>query len=1012
MTGKNQSSQQLTAYGSMLQASTYGMTIPVLYGRTISALLAIWAANFRQGGSTKKLKQAKKGITAYTENIDFLLGVNPILGVLQFWVNNGKYPLNFVTQTFSGPGPWTITDAHFYAVIGVTATVAYSESFNDYGGGPQTVSGSYEVPLWNELVMGPDPTGSSQYRNWPYAYRWEHSYGAVVQCDAPGGFSAVTVHYAQLSSATLPDTPVSKLRMHFEPRLGDGDEFNGNIQGTSTPLSSQQVIYDIYAGCGSASIDLGSSGTIPSMTPEVQAKFGLYPSGDCDFVDIIEDVLKSGVQQSAIGGELGYGPIQTGVALMDFPGCVQLKCESDASASTIAPILYDMATTAGNFLVVVATGGTTLAISDTGGNSWTAVFSSGLGFQVWYATAIGGASTVTVTGQSTNWGTTLLEVAGVDTFDAVTVGSSSSLGVTTTNKAGLPAYLLAIPCYTGTTPPNPVMMNWDNLTAPNYYGNSPAAGHLIQERRVNTPGTYSITEPVTPDGMCLLAFKCVQPPTYPKPLLDILDQPSADLTRLQCRAGGLWGSLAMNSQKAASEWIKDLASAANCAPVWSGFRLKLIPRSEVSAVGNGAVYLSPTAPGPVANLDADHGDFIGDTPITVVRTARTDLSSVLQMQHLNRNSDYQQIVTAVPDPASIALYGTRKADPVVNNAIQDVAVALPLLRIKVRRRNYVENVSYQFKMNARWQILEAMDLITVTDRKQGIFQVPVRLTSTEEDAEFGITAEAEPFIYGMSAPQTLSVTNPTPYRPAPEATAGDVNAPVIFEPVPRLYGAQNQAQLWLVVSCPSPLYGGCQVMISTDGGSSYNSAGDPIMGNGITGVTVGSWPAAASPDTTNDLAVDLTECLGQLASYQTTDEDNFVYPCYVAGTSTPIPYELMTYAIATLTAANKYTLKATGTGNHLNRGVFGAPSPAAGALHAGGSRFAFLPPDGTGILKLTMDPLWIGQTLHFKFLSFNTFGAAVQSLSDVTDYTYTPTGGPGSVNPTGLPPQSFQVNGA
>jgi hypothetical protein len=719
MTGKNQSSQQMTALGSMLQASTYGMTIPDICGTTISNLLAIWAANFRQGGSTKKFKQLKKGITAYTENIDFLIGYNPILGVLQFWVNNGKYPLNFVTQTFSGSGPWTITDANFYSVIGVSTTVAYNENFNDYGGTAQTVSGNFEVPLWNELVMGPDPTGSSQYRNWPYAYRWESSYGATIQCDAPGGFTGpVTVYYAQLSSATLPDTPVSKLRMHFEPRLGDGDEFDGDVQGTSTPLSDQQVIYDAYAGCGSASIDLGSSGAIPSITPEVQAKYALYPSGDCDFVDIIEHVLKSGIMQSAIGATAGYGPIQTGVSLSDYPGAIQMKSESGQS-SEVSTIVYDMPVTEGNFLVVIANGGSGLApaynnaggalaytisrslgnnvagavwedfslatyyplpsdaviqgiypvvvavnqqevaipyvvsgtglslttitgaglnnpfdahshsggfgttvfwgssigtalsaltgqeiaiylntslnvptppnpgpflidaldanavgyaiyytsatpiidpqmpapfaipagqgvawalpstafssgafgsggfgffdpstgsgaasaasaisgplpapypdgLTDTAGNTWTPVLGSGLGTQVWYATANAtGPDTVNISGSSFTAGVTVMEIAGTDTFDSATVGSAGNVTQVATGAPGLPAYMLAIPLWDNgpSFPEDPAITNWENLTPPNYYGNTPAANHLIFERRVSNPGAYSFSVP-------------------------------------------------------------------------------------------------------------------------------------------------------------------------------------------------------------------------------------------------------------------------------------------------------------------------------------------------------------------------------------------------------------------------------------------------------------------------------------------------------------------------------------
>ena len=102
--GKAQAAQSPTALGSMLQASTYGATIPTVYGMTLSPLLAIWAANLRQGGSTKKFKQLKKGITAYVENIDFLIGSNPIMGVNQMWINGATIPLALVTYTTSGPG--------------------------------------------------------------------------------------------------------------------------------------------------------------------------------------------------------------------------------------------------------------------------------------------------------------------------------------------------------------------------------------------------------------------------------------------------------------------------------------------------------------------------------------------------------------------------------------------------------------------------------------------------------------------------------------------------------------------------------------------------------------------------------------------------------------------------------------------------------------------------------------------------------------------------------------------
>lgn len=104
-----------------------------------------------------------------------------------------------------------------------------------------------------------------------------------------------------------------------------------------------------------------------------------------------------------------------------------------------------------------------------------------------------------------------------------------------------------------------------------------------------------------------------------------------------------------------------------------------------------------------------------------------------------------------------------------------------------------------------------------------------------------------------------------------------------------------------------------------------------------------------------------------------------------------IPYELMTHAIVDQTALYEYSLKATG-GNHLRRAVFGAPTPGQGSNHPIDSRFAAVGPGFPGILKLPLDPSWIGKKLKFKFCSFNTYGKGVQALADVVEYEYTPTG--------------------
>ena len=61
----------------------------------------------------------------------------------------------------------------------------------------------------------------------------------------------------------------------------------------------------------------------------------------------------------------------------------------------------------------------------------------------------------------------------------------------------------------------------------------------------------------------------------------------------------------------------------------------------------------------------------------------------------------------------------------------------------------------------------------------------------------------------------------------------------------------------------------------------------------------------------------------------------------------------------------------------------------AGAAHPSAASFARL--DGA-VVKYTLPSNYIGQTLYFKFQSFNVFGAGVQNVSTCAAYVYTPTG--------------------
>ncbi len=97
--------------------------------------------------------------------------------------------------------------------------------------------------------------------------------------------------------------------------------------------------------------------------------------------------------------------------------------------------------------------------------------------------------------------------------------------------------------------------------------------------------------------------------------------------------------------------------------------------------------------------------------------------------------------------------------------------------------------------------------------------------------------------------------------------------------------------------------------------------------------------------------------------------------CYVDG-------ELLAYQNETLTTANNYNL----TG--LYRGLYGS-IPAA---HGSGAKFALLANANVFKFTLPTNTSLIGQTVYFKFQSFNIYGSATQDISTCTAFPYTVTG--------------------
>lgn len=405
--------------------------------------------------------------------------------------------------------------------------------------------------------------------------------------------------------------------------------------------------------------------------------------------------------------------------------------------------------------------------------------------------------------------------------------------------------------------------------------------------------------------------------------------------------------------KSAREIVKEIANITNAYFFWSNDCFKIVPRAD-RAIGS-------WKPDKTIRYNLTPDDFIpqsGGACITYSRKDSSEIYNRISVEFLNRSNGYEKEIVNYQDNDDIKEFGVRQASTTNAHYIYTKTRAVRLAE-ELYRKNKYERVKYTFKLDWAFCRLEPGDLVMLNDPLMGIEHQPAMIDSVTEGKDGVLTFTAISRARGVYSAAEYDVhENERPlidFNP----DSGNVEPPAIFQPPAQMTSVDNE--VWIGTWGKNPNWGGCSVWAS-DTNQYFRKIGTIDFR--------ARYGTLAKDLTRYDDSLEMTLNQGEFTSVDAQAAENGDTVMYIDG-------EALSYTTAELLENGNWRLSG------LVRGQYGSEA----TYHSANTQISRC---DEAFIQSGVPDAYIGQTIYFKFTSFNTFREQEQDLAEVRAYTFKP----------------------